>query len=227
MQPMGGRPVVLVHGILGQRHLYWNLFRRRLAADGLEVHEAVLPYYLLGDLSAAATHLATQVAAIATQAGSRVDLVCHSAGGLVARVALGQVDEHVGHIVTMGTAHGGTHAAHVLAALPFVPMAAQARPGSEFIARAAAQPVDPHRFHCLWSPVDGIVLPSRNAMLPGADNVELPWTGHWMFLWSSRVYEVVASILASDPFQPARKPRAAAGRKAPKARKGRTSPAPG
>lgn len=204
------RPVVLVHGILGQRHLYWNLFRHRLERDGFTVHEAVLPYYLLGDLEEASAHLAREVRTLlaadiskadAASSGpapapSRVDLVCHSAGGLVARRALRELGPLVGHLVMMGTANQGTLAARPFAALPFLRFAQQTHPGSGFLEDLARDPVNPLRVHCVWSPVDGIVLPPGNATIPGADNVELPWTGHWMFLWSSSAYEAVRNILA-------------------------------
>jgi glycosyltransferase involved in cell wall biosynthesis len=40
-----------VHGILGTRHLYWNLFRHRLEEDGFRVEEVALPFVLhVGDL---------------------------------------------------------------------------------------------------------------------------------------------------------------------------------
>lgn len=190
------RHVILVHGILGQRHLYWNLFRFRLERDGFEVHEAVLPYYLLGDLEEASRHLTRQVDSILEENKvASVDLVCHSAGGLVARRALRVLGSKVENLVMMGTANQGTHTAHLLGVVPFVRMAGQATPGSEFLEHIADDPVDPRQVHSLWSPVDGIVIPGSNGILPGADNIEIPWMGHWMFLWSDRAYQVVKRVL--------------------------------
>lgn len=194
------RPVILVHGILGQRHLYWNLFRLRLARDGFDVHEAVLPFYLLGDLEEASEHLANQVERILDATGAAAaDLVCHSAGGLVGRHASRRLGSRLGHLVTMGTPFHGTRMGVVLAGLPGLRIAEQTRPGSAFLHDLEADPVDGRRLHCLWSPLDGIVIPGHSAAMPGAHNIELPWTGHWMFLWSQPVYEAVRDVLASDP----------------------------
>ncbi|MHB8632976.1 MAG: hypothetical protein ACYDBQ_03275 [Thermoplasmatota archaeon] len=179
--------------MLGQRHLYWNLFRRRLEEDGFAVHEAVLPHFLLGDLEEATEHLVSQV--LAWSVTGPVDLVCHSAGGLVGRRAFARLGDRVGHLVMLGTANQGTHVATALSVVPHVPLASQTRPDSAFLARLAGDPVDAKRMHCVWSPVDGIVVPGRRATLPGADNIELSWTGHWMFLWSRRVYVTVRDIL--------------------------------
>jgi len=193
------RPVLLVHGILGQRHLYWNLFKRRLVADGFRVHDVVLPYALLGDIRIAARVLADKVeATLAGDGADKVDIVCHSAGGLVARYYLTYLkgDRDVRHVVTLGTPHGGTYFAYLLQ-LPFLSIARQTRPGSHLIqeiSRPGAVP--PHvRITSLWSPVDGVVLPPENAILPGARNVKVPWTTHWGFLWNQHVYDLVRDAL--------------------------------
>jgi len=193
------RPVLLVHGILGQRHLYWNLFKRRLAADGFRVHDVVLPYALLGDIRIAARVLADKVeATLAGDGADKVDIVCHSAGGLVARYYLTYLrgDRSVRHLVTLGTPHQGTYFAYLLQ-LPFLSITRQTRPGSNLL-REISRPgaVPPHvRVTSLWSPIDGVVLPPENAVLPGARNVKVPWTTHWGFLWSQHTYHLVRDAL--------------------------------
>ena len=201
LQRRGGpkRPVLLVHGILGQRHLYWNLFKRRLVADGFRVHEVVLPYALLGDIRIAARMLADKVdATLAGDKADKVDLVCHSAGGLVARYYLTYLkgDRSVRHLVTLGTPHNGTYFAYLLQ-LPFLSIARQTRPGSHLITEISRPgAVPPHvRVTSLWSPVDGVVLPPESAVLPGARNVKVPWTSHWGFLWNQAIYTVVKEAL--------------------------------
>lgn len=193
------RPVLLVHGILGQRHLYWNLFKRRLVADGFRVHEVVLPYALLGDIRIAARMLADKVdATLAGDKADRVDLVCHSAGGLVARYYLTYLkgDRSVRHLVTLGTPHNGTYFAYLLQ-LPFLSIARQTRPGSHLLQEISGPgAVPPHvRITSLWSPTDGVVLPPENAVLAGARNVKVPWTTHWGFLWNQHIYTVVKDAL--------------------------------
>lgn len=193
------RPVLLVHGILGQRHLYWNLFKRRLTGDGFRVHEVVLPYALFGDIRIAARRLAEKVeATLAGDRADKVDLVCHSAGGLVARYYLTYLngDRHVRHVVTLGTPHNGTYFSYLLQ-LPFLDIARQTRPGSHLIQEISRpNAVPPHvRITSIWSPTDGVVLPPESAVLPGARNVKVPWTTHWGFLWNQHIYTVVKDAL--------------------------------
>src|ERR1051325_3167214 len=137
LQRRGGprRPVLLVHGILGQRHLYWNLFKRRLEADGFRAHEVVLPYALLGDIRIAARILADKVeATLAGDKADKVDIVCHSAGGLVARYYLPYLkgDRRVRPLVTLGAPPRGTYSSSLLQS-PFISITRQTRPGSHLI----------------------------------------------------------------------------------------------
>ena len=175
--------VLLVHGIRGQRHIYWNLFRRRLVQDGFRVHEVILPYYMLGDIRIAARFLADKVEA--TMRGDnveRVDLVCHSAGGLVARYYMKYLkgENHVAHLVTLGTPHQGTYVSYALG-LPFMGILKQTRPGSHLLTEVNGPGAIPTqvRVTSFWSPTDGIVIPPENAILAGAHNIKVPWLTHW------------------------------------------------
>lgn len=197
--PTHPTPVLLVHGILGQRHVYWNLFRRRLVADGFRVHEVILPYYMLGDIRIAARFLADKVeATLVGDQVDKVDLVCHSAGGLVARYYLKYLkgDRHVSHILTLGTPHQGTYFAYALG-LPFLGILKQTRPGSHFLHEVNGPGAVPGhvRMTSFWTPTDGVVLPPENAILTGARNIKVPWLTHWGFLWNPRVYSMIRDAL--------------------------------
>jgi triacylglycerol lipase len=200
------RTVLLVHGILGQRHVYWNVFRRRLIADGYRVHEVVLPYYLLGDIRIAARILADKVDS--TLRGDRVDkvdIIAHSAGGLAARYYLSYLkgDRSVNHLITLGTPHQGTYVAYALG-LPFMHILKQTRPGSHFLQEINDGPgaVPIHvRVTSFWSPVDGVVLPPENAQLAGARNVKVPWLTHWGYLWNRTAYHQIRQALDSGARQ--------------------------
>jgi triacylglycerol esterase/lipase EstA (alpha/beta hydrolase family) len=191
------RPVLLVHGILGQRHLYWNLFASRLKRDGFRVHEAQLPYSMLGDIRIAARRLAEKVEATCKgDKTEKVDIVCHSAGGLVARYYVKFLEGHkrIGHLILLGTPHKGTYFSYVL---PLLRIANQAKPGSNLIREideADAPDVPTTNF---WSPVDGIVFPAENAKLAGpkVHNVQVDWMHHWGFLVSGEVYKKVHDAL--------------------------------
>ncbi len=198
-QPLHPTPVLLVHGILGQRHVYWNLFRRRMLADGFRVHEVTLPYYMLGDIRIAARFLADKVeATMVGDSVDKVDLVCHSAGGLVARYYLKYLkgDRNVSHLVTLGTPHQGTYTSYVLG-LPFLGILKQTRPGSHFLSEVNGPGAVPGhvRVTSFWTPTDGVVVPPENAILTGANNIKVPWLTHWGFLWNPRVYSMIRDAL--------------------------------
>jgi triacylglycerol esterase/lipase EstA (alpha/beta hydrolase family) len=190
-------PVLLVHGILGQRHLYWNVFRNRLRRDGKRFHEVALPFGLLGDIRIASRMLADKVESILRGGATSVDLVCHSAGGLAARYYVLYLDGHkaVRHIVTLGTPHRGTHFGRLMP-LP-LSVSRQTRPGSNFLKELDRPLPRSVRVTSLWSRLDGVVIPSRNAILPGANNREMEWVTHWSFLWRGDVYEAVQEALAT------------------------------
>lgn len=198
-KPTHPTPVLLVHGILGQRHVYWNLFRRRLVADGFRVHEVILPYYMLGDIRIAARFLADKVeATLVGDQVDKVDLVCHSAGGLVARYYLKYLkgDRNVSHLLTLGTPHQGTYVAYALG-LPFLGILKQTRPGSHFLHEVNGPGAVPGhvRMTSFWTPTDGVVIPPENAILTGAHNIKVPWLTHWGFLWNPRVYGMIRDAL--------------------------------
>lgn len=193
------RPVVLVHGILGQRHVYWNIFKHRLRADGRRYHDCVLPYGMLGDMRIAARFLKDKVDnALRHDDADKVDLVCHSAGGLVARYYLMYLGGHksVRNLITMGTPHQGTLFSYVLP-VPLLQIAKQTRPASHFLEEISGPGAIPPGVQIwnLWSPIDGVVVPSQNSRLVGSTAIKLPWTTHWGFLWRKDVYEAVADCL--------------------------------
>lgn len=198
--PPQHNPVILVHGILGQRHIYWNVLKRRLKEDGIRHHDCILPYAMLGDMRIAARFLRDKVdATLRGDNTTQVDLVCHSAGGLVARyymMYLGGAAK-VRTIVTLGTPHQGTYFSYVLG-LPFMlQIAKQARPGSHFIDEISGPGAVPEgvRFYNFWCPIDGVVLPSQNSKLAGTEAVKMPFVTHWGFLWRSDVYELLKAAL--------------------------------
>lgn len=195
------RPVILLHGMLGQRHIYWNVFKHRLEQDGFRHHECIIPYGMLGDLRLAASFLKDKVeATLRGDGASKVDLVCHSAGGLVARyymMYLGGASK-VGTIVTLGTPHQGTYFSYVLP-VPLLPIARQTRPGSHFLDEINGPGAIPPGVHFvnIWSPLDGVVLPSHNSKLAGSNAVRVVAT-HWSLLWSKDVYRQVSGALRGE-----------------------------
>lgn len=198
-------PVLLLHGVLGQEILYWNLFRKRLEGDGFVVREISLPGMLLGDMPTAALFLQRQ---IEIQSGmlraKHVDVIAHSAGGLVLRFYLKNLEgtKRVRRAVFLGTPHKGTA---LTSLLPLLIVQRQMRPGSEFIRGLNKEPLapGPTEYLNLWTRTDVIVVPPENAVLDGARaanvvNVRIDWITHWGFLWRRQVYDLVRDDLKRE-----------------------------
>lgn len=184
----GHRPLVFVHGLGGHPgnfvvlQTYLRLLgRRRTHAVSFPDTRAIVVM---------ADHLRDVVEQVWTGAGLTdgrgVDLVCHSMGGLVARVALEDplFAARIHTVVTLGTPHGGSH----LARLASTQNVLDLRPGSPLLGRLDAQlpwrghPSQP-RLVAFWSEGDTILLPHTSAQLDGAEQVELPGTTHYGYLF--------------------------------------------
>jgi pimeloyl-ACP methyl ester carboxylesterase len=183
----GHRPVVFVAGLGGTRGnflplrwLLWLAGRRRT-------------YALACDTTQTIDRMAVGFAAFVQQVvrrnklppGAKVDVVAHSMGGLIARLAIEdeRVRSRIGTLVTMGTPHSGSH----LARFGAFANAINLRPESAVVARLEAQvpwrgPPSQPRLVCLWSRADVIVLPAGSARVEGAENVELTGFTHYSYL---------------------------------------------
>ena len=183
----GRRPVVFVHGLGGgpgnfrPMRLYFRLAGRS------RTYAVPLPND--GSLVDSAARLSGFLDQVATANGlpdeARIDVVTHSMGGLVARLALDdpRTRARIGTLVTMAAPHGGSHLARYGATARSLDL----RPESEVLARLARQlpwrgPPDHPRLVALWSPADVILLPARSAAVPGAENVELEGFTHYGYL---------------------------------------------
>jgi triacylglycerol lipase len=189
--------VVLVHGVLGQGFVYWNLLKRYLTSDSHHFHDVRLPFFGFGDLRESARHLANEVDRILAECDPRVDrdqidLIAHSAGGLVARYYIKYLGgaPKIHSLVTLGTPHHGTYTS---ALFPLHPVARQTLPGSDFLKELNAGPDTtlPIHYTSVYSKTDGVVIPSASALLEGAHNVEIPFLTHWGFLWDRNVYQII------------------------------------
>jgi triacylglycerol esterase/lipase EstA (alpha/beta hydrolase family) len=192
-------PVVLVHGILGQQRLYWNLLKRRLMAEGFTVHEVTLPALGLADLRSSATAIGNRLDHIRENWGlEQVDVLAHSAGGLASRWFVKHYDhDHaVRRLVTMGSPHDGTRSAGLV---PGRGLITQVRPGSSFLKELNKDPTPgPTTYTAIWTHVDAVVLPASSARLPPAPNVEnllYPGIMHWGYLTGPRFARVLAAEL--------------------------------
>jgi triacylglycerol esterase/lipase EstA (alpha/beta hydrolase family) len=131
---------------------------------------------------------------------AQVDVVGHSLGGIVSRLALTSkaTARRVRTLVTLGSPHHGTDIAY----LTREPAVRRLLPDSEIMTRLRTQlpwSSDLPRLVSLWSRRDMLVLPQSSACVPGAENVEMRGFTHYSFLLSPRSWSKVFQLLAPSP----------------------------
>jgi len=132
--------------------------------------------------------------------GGRIDLVCHSLGGLVARVYLQQLGgaRRVDQCITLGTPHRGTYSSY----WAFSRVGRELRPDSRLIARLGSlhDRAKGVRFLSVVAGSDSLVLP--RVFAAHEEVVRVPDVGHSGMLFSPRVLRIVADRLlqVSTPF---------------------------
>ena len=204
------RTVVLVHGYLANRstllpaatYLRWRGCKQILSFDyrsieGIERGAIALRSYLRRHVR-----------------GGRIDLVCHSLGGLVARVYLQELGgaRRVDNCITLGTPHRGTYNSYWVASR----VGRELRPDSLLLARleASRHKVDEVRFLSLVAGSDNLVIP--RVFAAHEQKVRLPDLGHMGILFSPRALRIVADrLLEVSPARreaPARRPTSVAQR---------------
>lgn len=190
-------PVLLVHGFLCNRGVWWWM-KRRLQRDGFRVYTINLEP-LFADIDAHVAPLARRIEEIVAGTGAaRVMIVGHSMGGLVARAYLGvHGASRIARIVTIGTPHHGS----VLAPLGYGEAAFCMRPRGVWLERLsagersgfAAPTVSLFSYH------DNLVAPQESSVLLGARNVPVAGIGHLALVASRRIYAMVRNELAAEP----------------------------
>jgi triacylglycerol lipase len=177
----GATVVLLVHGFLSNRGIWW-WFARRLRAAGVWVDSVDLaaPF---APLEAHVRRLDTRLGALAARAPARIVLVGHSMGGLVCRAWLAaHAPGPVARLVTIATPHAGSLLARGLPA----PNLRQMCPGSGWL--AALPMPQPVPLTALYSPHDNLVVPAAGARCELADTNEAhAGLGHLGLLFSAGV----------------------------------------
>lgn len=189
--PPGRTPVLLVHGYMCNRGFWW-MFRRWLRAEGFAVATVTLETPVSG-IDSLADALHTRIEALLAETGaSRVALVTHSMGGLVARAyarkhGWGRVER----FVTLAGPHAGT----VIAWFGIGRNGAEMRPRSAWIEALNREPKPPVPVTTIWSAGDEIIAPQDSSRLPGAREIVLPAMGHLAMAFSRTMAELVAAEL--------------------------------
>jgi triacylglycerol lipase len=193
-----GTPILLVHGLMDNRSVF-TVFRAALRRRGFGVVHAVNYSAFTSDVRSAAAQLHGHVERLRAKTGAdRIHIIGHSLGGLIARYYVQRLggDSAVDTVVTLGTPHGGTMAAYLLP----TPLLRQLTPGSELLTELAEPARECRtRFLAVWSKLDQLILPQRNARLehPDLDVRTLPLrdVGHMSLAIDPRIVDWVVTSL--------------------------------
>jgi pimeloyl-ACP methyl ester carboxylesterase len=201
MEDDGARPIVFVHGLGGHRGNFLPM-RAFLALCGRK-----RTYAIALDSSKPMEESAEDLRRFidelfeknALLPGSQIDVVGHSMGGLVARLAIDDevTRSRVHTLVTLGTPHSGTYAARYGATRNLLDL----RPDSAVMQRLRRQlpwrgaPTMP-RLVSLWSKADVFLLPPEAGCAEGAESIEMPRFTHYSYLLLPMAWERVESVLS-------------------------------
>ena len=195
-------PVLLVHGYAHNRSGFLSM-SRQLKRAGFRYVDGFNYNALTDGIPEAAARLGAEVERVLAATGaSRVMLVGHSMGGMVARYYVQELggEDTVDTVVTLGAPHQGTYASYI----GLGRAAAQLRPGSSLLQEldAGARP-GPVRWIAYWSDLDLFVTPVSNGRLDhpalAAHNVRVRDTGHLSLLASGWVLRDIVTHL-TDPW---------------------------
>lgn len=193
-------PIILVHGYFHNRSGLL-LTKRALEKHGF-CDVSIFSYNpLRKGIPSLADGLRKKVEATLARTGAtKIHLVGHSLGGLIARYYVEQLEgkENVHTLISLGTPHHGT----MMAFLGRSATSRQMRPGSEFLALMDEAPKPPEvRYFCYYSNLDTLVVPSRSATLPNGNgcrvtNIQVDDLGHLSLLINSELIDSIAANLS-------------------------------
>jgi len=189
------RPIVLVHGVMVNDGV-WFTIRRHLARQSVGAVYTINYGPPYGDIEHFAEQLGAKIESVCAATGAtRVSLVCHSMGGLVARAYLRQRGPaRIERIITIGTPHHGSVFARSLIGRCL----AQMLPGNAWLAELNRDEMKPSPVPIvsIWSRHDSLVAPQASSELACAENIALVGLGHNALLADARVMLQVKRSIA-------------------------------
>lgn len=193
LQPDPSRPaVLLIHGFACNRAVWKPLLDSGLLAGCNVATINLEPVW--GAIDTYGPVIRDAVHRLRTASGAaRVTLVCHSMGGLAARVYLRDFGaDAVKRVVTVATPHAGT----VFAKFGYSLNTRQMRRGSDFLRELglATAPMAGH-FVCIGSRDDNLIVPRASVWLPGAQHLTVERVGHLAMLGSARVQRLITDAI--------------------------------
>jgi len=204
--PMATPVAVFIHGFVCNRG-FWAPWMRRLRDEG-HPYVSVNLEPIFGGIEQYAPLIEEAIKkAQALNPDVKPVLICHSMGGLVARMwMMADKDnrERVGAVVTIASPHRGTWLAKFSHATNGRQMGLEGRWIQELERREREASGDAAyaRFVCWYSHTDNIVFPAASATLPGADNRHVAASGHVDLAFHPRVMTESLAILASASSSP-------------------------
>ncbi len=194
----GARPVLFVHGLGGTAGNFTPMRAWFRLHGRTRTYSVPVPNEDTLDAMAAAVcrYVDTIYDVNQLDPTSQIDVVAHSMGGVIARLALldPAFASRVHTLVTLGSPHAGTW----LARYASTPRTIALRPASPEVARLEAQEpwTGPVRLVCFWSSADMMLLPPSAACVAGAENIEVREHGHNGYLLHPRAWTAVMHAIA-------------------------------
>jgi pimeloyl-ACP methyl ester carboxylesterase len=194
-----GTPILLVHGMVDNRSIF-TLLRRGLRRRGFGRVLSLNYSPLTKDVRTAAEGLAARVELLCAETGFEcIHVIGHSMGGMIARYYVQRLggDARVHTLVTLGSPHTGTLAAHLMPGR----LARQLRPDSDVLADLAGPARGCRtRFLAVWSDLDQMIVPRQAARLDHPDllarNVLVRGVGHMSLPINRRAVHEISATLA-------------------------------
>lgn len=190
----GGVPVVFVHGYMQNRvDFVWIARRLRKEPVG-PMFGFNYPWML--DLAACTRRLGRFVERVCRETGAeRVDLVCHSMGGVLATELTRDAGHRVRRCVTIASPHAGITWRGPLLGSGVVEL----RRGSAYLEAAALRPVAVPTLS-VHSTHDNVVHPPMSSTLAhrGGEDLVVAGRGHFAILFAPATCDAVAQFLRAD-----------------------------
>lgn len=192
----GFLPLIFVHGLGGDRGNFLPMavylsFRGRKRSYRIHFEKG----QSIPNMADALIRFIKDVKEITKE--EQVEIVAHSLGGIVARLALTDEDvkNSVKTLITLGSPHKGTYAARYAN----TPVLRDIRPDSELIKRLNETPLPKGmRLFSLWSKNDLLVLPPQSAIRDGGTAIDMTPFTHYSYLISPKCWRTVAKALEKE-----------------------------
>ena len=200
LPPDGHRLIVFVHGLCGHRgnfvpmqtYFKWR-GRSRSVSVGFPDRSSI---------EAMAEHLKRTLEGLARDhqlaADNSIDIIAHSMGGIISRLALQDpaIAARVQTLITLATPHHGTQLARYMDTQKIRAL----QPRSALLNALSDQlpwgtrPGMP-RLLCFWTPQDLILLPPESAVVEGAQAICVPESTHLGFVLKPKIWEQIYHLL--------------------------------